>query len=341
MCLIYVGLPSNATAWLRQMHADFVAELDGRLDVRLFDHARPAAGQFDGVTVVVEAGGSFADRPMIDEAARHDIRLWQVVGTGLDHVDLDYFQLKGIPVANLPGEFSSVALAEHAAFGMLFFAKHYRESQDAVRGRVMCDPVNDELHGQTLGLVGFGASGRELARRMAAFGMRLLAIDARPLPDPLPAGVTLAFFGSPSDIEVVLQESDYVSIHVPLTPDTRHLIGDAALRLMKQSAVLINLARGEIVDEPALLAALTEGRIRGAALDVFAHEPVDPTHPLLRLPNVYVSPHSAGVTTGTSRRRGAAAASNAIRASSGETPLYLVPGACRRGTAPDDQGQPA
>jgi len=339
--VLYVGLASNATAWLRQMHADFVAGLDGRLDLRLFDHARPAAGQFQGITVVVEAGGSFADRPMIDEAARHDIRLWQVVGTGLDHLDLEYFQQKGIPVANLPGEFSSVALAEHAAFGMLFFAKHYRESQEAVRGRVMCDPVNDELHGRTLGLVGFGASGRELARRMVAFGMRLTAIDVRPLPDPMPAGVTLDFFGGPADLDVILRDSDYVSIHVPLTADTRHLIDDRALRLMKRSAVLINVARGEIVDEQALLAALTEERIRGAALDVFAHEPVNPAHPILSLPNVYVSPHSAGVTTGTSRRRGAAAAANAIRASNGETPLYLVPGSYRRANAPADREQPA
>lgn len=323
MDLLYIGLPSQPTAWLRQLHADFIAALDGRIRLRLYDHDRPPAGQFDQIAAVVEVGGSFATHAMIDEGARHPILLWQMIGTGMDHVDLDHFRRRAIPVANLPGEFSSIALAEHAAFGLLFFAKHYSRSQAAVRGKVLCDPVNDELHGRTLGLIGFGASGRELARRMAAFGMRLIAIDAQPA-SVVSSGVELAFLGTPSDLDGLLREADYVSIHVPLLDSTRHLIDERALRLMKPSAVLINVARGEVVDEQALYAALTEQRLRGAALDVFAHEPVDPQHPLVGLPNVLVTPHTAGVTSGTSRRRGAAAAENVLRACAGDEPRYLV-----------------
>jgi phosphoglycerate dehydrogenase-like enzyme len=122
----------------------------------------------------------------------------------------------------------------------------------------------------------------------------------------------------------VLAEADYVSLHAPLTSKTRHLINKRALGLMRPTAVLLNVARGEIVDQPALVEALQAGKIRGAGLDTFAHEPLDPSHPLLQMANVIATPHIAGGTRGTLRRRTAAAAENIFRTAKELPPLYQI-----------------
>jgi phosphoglycerate dehydrogenase-like enzyme len=252
------------------------------------------------------------------------VKLWQVLGTGLDHTDVAYILESGLPLANTPGQFSSVALAEHALFLMLLFAKRFFDSRNSLRSRVMCEPMNEELHGKTLGLLGLGASGRELAVRAKALGMRIMAIDIAPITQSVQATCGIDFFGKPGELPRLLAESDYVSIHMPLTSATRRMIDRAGLSLMKPSAVIINVARGEIIDETALAEALNSGRIRGAGLDVFPSEPVDPDHPLLRLPNVVATPHVAGVTFGTSRRRAQAVVENLERLSQGLSPLYQV-----------------
>lgn len=324
MSVLYIGLPENSTAWLQRIYADFVSILGREPLHRVYDHKRPPAGQFAGIEVVVEAGGSFASAEMIDEAAAHGVRFWQVIGTGIDHVDVARFHRHELPLSNVPGVFSSIALAEHALFCMLFFAKNYRQSQHSLQSRVLCDPVNEELCGKTLSVIGLGASGRELARRAAPFGLRILAIDVVP-PDPAAlAGVRVDFIGGPKDFDHVVAEADYLSLHVPLTDSTRHMVDRRKLGLMKPTAVLLNLARSAIVEEAALIDALRQGTIRGAALDVFPDEPVRPDHPLLRLDNVLATPHTGGVTTGTSQRRVKAAVENILRVLGGQSPRYLV-----------------
>jgi phosphoglycerate dehydrogenase-like enzyme len=184
--------------------------------------------------------------------------------------------------------------------------------------------MNDELAGKTLGLVGFGASGRELARRAAALEMRVVALDAQ---TPAEDELALAFldeFMEAARLPDLLRQSDYVSVHVPLTAETRGLIGAEELALMKPTAILVNVARGAIVDEAALADALRAGRLRGAGIDVWAQEPPDPANPLLSLRNVVATPHVAGVTFETSRRRAAAAAENLDRFAEGLPPLYEV-----------------
>jgi phosphoglycerate dehydrogenase-like enzyme len=326
LSVLYIGLPAGAGHWLQIGYQDFAASLGDQLPHRVYDFERSPEEQFEGIEMVVEAGGSFATPAMIDTAARNGIRFWQIVGTGIDHVDVARFHDRGIQLANLPGLFSSVALAEHAFFGMLFFARLYRNTQRALQLRILCDPVGEELSGKNLSIIGFGASGRELARRASAFGMRILAMDLeRPAPETL-EGLTCSFAGGMDDLDFLLEEGDYVSLHVPLNSSTRHLIDGEGLSRMKSTAVFINVARSEVVEEEALVEALQRGAIRGAVLDVFAQEPVDPGHPLLRMENVLATPHTAGVTSGTSRRRAAAAVENILRVHNGREPLYVVNG---------------
>ena len=322
--VLYLGLPDRPTTWLRHVYSDFATELGDKYPHRVYDLAQPPARQFNGIRVVVEAGGSFATPEMIDEAAAQGVNFWQIIGTGINHVAVDRFQRCGIRLANLPGAFSSVALAEHALFGMLFFAKNYIESRRALSAGVICDPVNEELSGKTLSLIGFGASGQELAQRAFSFGVRVMAMDLI-TPDPaVLSNINCAFFGGPKDFDLLLSEADYLSIHVPLNASTQNLIDRRALSLMKPTAVLINVARSEVVEEQALIDALQQRRLRGAALDVFLEEPVNAQHPLLRFENVLATPHTAGVTRETSRRRAAAAVANVLRVCGGDDPEYLV-----------------
>ncbi len=173
-----------------------------------------------------------------------------------------------------------------------------------------------EISGLTLGIIGLGAVGREVARRARALGMRVLATRRAP-------GATCPEADATGSLETVLQESDFVVIAVPLTGETRGLINAAALAHIKPSAYLINVARGEVVDEPALVAALQAGRLAGAGLDVFATEPLPPDSPLWQLPDVVITPHQAAASPRTMERTMAIWADNLQRFATG-APLRNV-----------------
>jgi phosphoglycerate dehydrogenase-like enzyme len=301
---------------------DVVRAVGERHDLTLYDDSLPLAPQFAGAEVVIDHGGSMGTREMMDAAT--DARLWQIVGTGFDHFDLEYIRTKGIPVANCPGLFSAVALAETAMMLMLMLAHQYREAEANFRSAVLHEPTGRELSGLNLGIIGFGASGQELARRARSFGMRVLAIDTRTIEPDILTDLRPAFMGTPADLERVIAESDFLSLHLHLNKETRHLIDARRLALMKPAACLINVARGALVDEAALFEALTAGRIGGAGLDAFAQEPPDPTDPVFQLPNVVTLPHIAGATDGTSRRRAACTAENVDRIAQGLEPLYRI-----------------
>jgi len=309
---------------LQPWYNDVCRPCADRHEVHLFDAKKPIDDQFKGVEVVIDQGGSVGTRELMAAAKRNGVKLWQVLGTGIDHVDLKYLNECGLTVANTPGQFSAIALAEHCMFLMLYLLKQYPVAQRNISNEIPYAPLVEELHGQTLGLVGLGASGQELARRAAAFGMRVLAIDTSPPTRDLLAELRTDYVGDASQLESLLRESDIVSLHVPLSPSTKHLINQRTLRCMKQNAILINVARGGIVDEDALWVALSEGWIRGAGLDVFSHEPVNPHHRLLTLENVVATPHIAGMTDGTSRRRGLAVVENLDRIAQGLPPLYQI-----------------
>jgi phosphoglycerate dehydrogenase-like enzyme len=319
MRVLFIGFKDLVHPW----YDDFLEAIDGKHTVELYDPKSPMAPQFRDAQVVVDQGG-WGTHEMIDTAIGSGVKLWQVIGTGLNHIDVKYLLEKGVAIANTPGIFSGIALAEHALFLMLCLAKNLDESRKNLQSGVFYHPMNEELEGKTLGLVGFGGSARELAKRAWALDMRVLAVDAVDVPQAVQEEYHLSFFGGPEDLDILLRQADYLSIHTPLTTKTHHLINHESFRLMKPTAVLINVARGEIVDEAALLEALQTGRIRGAGLDVFTQEPPDPNHPFLHMENVVTTPHIAGATRGTSQRRGRAAAENVHRVAQGLPPLYQV-----------------
>src|SRR5581483_2561581 len=310
--------PAMFTPWVD----DVVAIVGSRHNLKFFDFNQPIAPQFQGAEMVIDFGGSVGTREMLDVA--HDTRLWQVLGTGIDHFDLDYWRAKKMPVANCPGPFSAVALAECAMMFILMLTRHYNETQSNLRNGIQNLPAGIELIGLKLGLIGFGASAIELARRVKSFGLRISAIDIRNVGEDEKRELGVEFVGRPDDLDALIADSDFVSLHLHLNAETRHTMDARRIALMKPTAYLINVARGALVDEAALEKALVEGKIAGAGLDVFSQEPPNLNSPLFHLPNVITTPHIAGVTNGTSRKRAQVAADNADRLAAGLEPLYRV-----------------
>jgi D-3-phosphoglycerate dehydrogenase len=311
--------PSQMKPWFQ----DVVASLQGRHELKILDQKRELADQFAGIDAVIDFGGKLGTRAMADVSAGR-VRLWQILGTGFDHFDLPYWKSRGIPVANCPGDLSAPALGDCALMFLLMLARRWYESQSLLQKGFLYNPVCLELEGLRLALIGFGSSAQQFALRVRPFGMKVSAIDVRPISATEMNEFGLDFAGTPSDMDRVIAESDCVSIHLHLSPETYHILDARRIALMKPTAFLINVARGALVDETALLAALQEGRIAGAGMDVFSSEPVSPDSPLLQLPNVVATPHIAGVSTGTSRRRAQFAAANIDRIAAGLEPLARI-----------------
>lgn len=301
---------------------DIIQAIDSRHLVRVWDRNLPLAPQFKDVDIVVDASGSTPTREMADLAS--SAKLWQLQSVGYDNFDLDYWAQKNIAVANCPGLLSAIAVAECALMHMLMVGRYWRQTQLNLQNQVFYMPMGHELENRSLGLVGFGASARELGRKAKAFNMRIDAIDLVSVSAAEKAEFGLRFAGYPGDLDKLLAESDYVSLHLPLNQQTRHTMGTSQFRLMKSSAILINVARGGLVDQDALYEALVAGELAGAGLDVFDGEPIDPQHPLLKLPNVIATPHIAGNTMEISQRRAHFAANNIERIASQETPQNLI-----------------
>jgi len=303
---------------------DVIEAIDPRHELVLFDLSAPAKEQFANVDVVIDFGGNMGTRTLAD--ASRTVKLWQILGTGFDRFDLEYWRYKKIPVANCPGQFSAIPLAECALMYILMLSRRWHETQGSLRNGILYTPMGLELEGQQLGLIGFGASARELAKRARSFGMKIAAVDVRDIPLDEQRRYGLDFAGDSADMDRVIGESDYVSLHLHLNQETRGIMDEQRLSLMKPTAYLINVARGALVDEQALCRLLQAGKLAGAGLDVFEVEPPDPANPLLHMPNVVATPHTSGLTHGTSRRRAACAAENIERVASGLEPLYRIDG---------------
>ena len=209
---------------------------------------------------------------------------------GVDHLLFADLVRSEIPMTNSRGVFSS-SLAEFAAFGLLFFLKnaHLLLRNQQLAKWAVYEP--GALRGQTIGIVGLGDIGRACATVLRPFGARIVGLRRSGRPDPLADEVV------PSDrILDMVARVDHVVVATPLTEETHHLIGDRVLGAMRPGAILVNVGRGKVVDETALLAALDQGRVRAAALDVFEQEPLPPDHPFWRMENVLISPHTADHT---------------------------------------------
>ena len=255
-------------------------------------------------------------------AAAPHLKVVAVHGVGTDAVAMDAATARGIAVVNTPAV-NAPSVAEHALALTFALAKAIPASDLATRTgdtefkyRVRLT----ELAGAHFGVVGFGAIGQATARLAKALGMSVSAFS-RSQPD---AAFAAAGVERAPDLDVLLRGSDVVSLHRPLVAATRGLIGGRQLALMKPGALLINTGRGGLVDEDALAAALAEGRIAGAGLDAFASEPLPTTSPLVRLPNVILTPHMAGSTVQALERMAVLAASQVIDVLAGRRPPHLV-----------------
>jgi D-3-phosphoglycerate dehydrogenase len=319
MNVLFLPPPSHRREPWSQAIVNAIAD---KHNLKVCDYEAPLQPQFENVDVVIDSGGSMGTREMADLSS--SVKLWQILGTGYDQFDLPYWRQRGIPVANCPGQFSAVGLAECAMMLILMLARRWNESQTHLNRGIFYTTICSELENQRLGLIGFGNSARALAPRAAAFGMRVCAVDIRRISSEERTQFGLEFAGTPDDIDQIVSESDFVSIHLPLDDNTRQIIDARRLGLMKPSAHLINVARGGLIDEDALYTALLEGRIAGAGLDVFSSEPLNSDSRLLKLPNVIATPHIAGTSNGTSRRRAHCAAENVERVAAGLEPLYRV-----------------
>lgn len=237
--------------------------------------------------------GVWLRAPVIEAAGR--ARLIQKLGVGVDKIDLAAAARRKIPVAITAGENSS-SVGEAAILHMLALYRRLGEADAAVRAgrwpKMEIAARSRELLGRRLGIVGLGRTGREVAKRARAFAMEIVYHDiVAPPPE-----VEAALAARPLPLDELLATSDVVSLHVPWTTQTHHLIDAAALARMRPSAILVNTARGEVVDEGALERALRAGTIAGAGLDVFENEPVAGPRALFAAPNLVATPHTAGVT---------------------------------------------
>ena len=241
-------------------------------------------------------------------------------GIGVDMIDLEAAAARGIPVANVP-DFCIDEVSTQTIGFLIDLNRHTFELDAYVRTggwghRPVSVTAPRRLAGQVIGIVGLGAIGREVARKAGALGLKVLAHD--PYVESAPADVALV------DLETLLLQSDYVTLHCPLVPQTRGLINAGAFARMKPTAYLLNLSRGPVVDQDALLAALTDGSIAGAAVDVLTTEPPAVDDPLLRLPNLLVTPHSSSWSAESSDQLRHDAAANIVEALSGRLPRSIV-----------------
>lgn len=249
------------------------------------------------------------------EAAGPQLKVISNHAVGFDNIDLPSATARRIPVGNTP-EILTDATADFAFALMMAAGRRVVEGERHVRaGRWQTwgpsTLLGVDFKGATLGLVGFGRIGKGMARRAFGFDMRVIYYDPSAPPDP-------SIRAAPVDLETLLHESDFISLHTPLTPETHHLINAETLGQMKPNAVLVNTARGPVIDQDALYHALKDKRIFAAGLDVTDPEPLSPDHPLLTLDNVVVCPHIASASASTRDKMALMAARNLIAGLKGD-----------------------
>ncbi len=274
-------------------------------EVDIWDRTQPLERVAVDYHVLLPSNGSITAEVI---AAASQLQLIQQPAVGTDNIDLEAARARGVPVCNAPGQ-SGPAVAELALFLMLALLRRAPEAQAAFGRASIGGTIGRELAGRTLGIVGMGVTGSALARLGEGVSMKVAAIGSR---------------RTDAAWEKFLREADVVSLHCPLTPATRGLFDDRAFSLMKPGALIINCARGPVVDRAALERALDSGHLGGAGLDVFWEEPWDPNDPLYQRPNVVVMPHVGGSTEEAMSRIASIVATNMARAPRGEPLLHRI-----------------
>ena len=264
-----------------------------------------------GVSAVIAGGEAYTDElfrqfPTLRVVAR--------VGVGYDSVDVAAATTHGVAVTVAPGT-NHESVAEHAFALMLAFTRHVPVRNASIHAGGWPRHISRPLRGQTLGLAGLGRIGKAVAVRAVAFGMTVIAFD--PVPVDLPGVERVTF-------DELLSRSDYLSLHLPLTGQTRHVMTRDTFARMKRGAVLVNTSRGGLVDEPALVEALRSGHLGGALLDVLEQEPPPANHPLMGMPNVILTPHAAGVDSKSLGDMARSAAESIVAIHRGDWPTEKV-----------------
>lgn len=266
----------------------------------------------DGVLASTDA----FTRTVLEQTDR--LKIIARLGVGYDAVDVPAATDHGVWVTTTPGT-NELSVADMTLLLVLALARNFVFGVNRTREGAWERTLGSELNGLTLGLVGFGRIGRQVATRARAFGMEVIISDVFQN-EAAAAEVGARYVG----LEELLAQADVVSLHAPATPETRHLINARTLRLMKPTALLINTARGELVNEADLEQALRDQLIAGAGLDVFSEEPPPADHPLLTLPNVIPTAHIAGITAQSVERMASVAIDNVLAVARGERPPHPV-----------------
>jgi D-3-phosphoglycerate dehydrogenase len=318
----------------------------GLTDFTIVDYRQPLLPQLADAEIIVNGFGNI-DKTIIDGCP--NLKLIQQTGIGIDNVDVSYCTSKSILVANVPLA-NAVSVAEHTIFLILYLAKNIIEKRDSTANdnndtinpssgllleRRIPDTLGSEIQGKILVIIGLGATGLEVAKRAKSFGMSVIAVTKSPFLKK-PGGVDKAYYvdslGGSEILSESLSRADYVSLHTPLTQETKNMIGAKELALMKKSAFLVNVARAPIVDKEALFTALSTNKISGAAFDVFWEEEKtlssspssDPNDKLLKLPNFIHTPHIAGWTIESVDTIARIIATNLEMFAQAQIPLTLV-----------------
>jgi glyoxylate reductase len=313
-------IPEAGMALLRE------AEAAGQIELRLWEHELPPppetlAELLHGCDGALTLLTDVITPELLDREPQ--LKVVSNLAVGFDNVDVPAATARGVAVCNTPGVLTETT-ADFAWALLMAAARRIVEAVEYVRagkwqtwGPTLL--LGRDLHGATLGIIGLGRIGREVAKRARGFDMTVLAYDAYEDPEAASAlGVTYR------PLDEVLRTSDFVTLHCALTPETHRLIGARELRLMKREAILVNAARGPVVDTEALVEALREGVIGGAALDVTDPEPLPADHPLVHMPNVIVVPHIASATVATRNKMAELAAQNLLAVLRGERPPHIV-----------------
>lgn len=308
---------------IQPFHDDGLALLDAREDVTYeiidgssIEEMRAKIVDADGVTIRT----ALLPGKVLDRAER--LKIVSRHGSGYDNIDVNHLTRRRIPLA-LAADANATSVAEQALFMMLHLAKlgsHYDRATRKGDFEIRNSLQTTDIYGKRLLILGFGRIGREVARIAQAFRMQVAVYDPF-VPDDT---MQMALCRPVEDFRTELAETDILSVHMPLTEETQHLIGAAELAALPEHAFLINVARGGIMDETALLDALTSGRIAGAGLDVFEREPPPHDHPFFALENVVLSPHSAGLTLECAKRMAVSTVRNVLAGLDGRLDLAMV-----------------
>ena len=293
---------------LRENDVDVILLYEGRSKIE------EAIKEVDGVIVRVTRLG----RELLETGKKHRLKVIAKHGIGVDNIDLEAARDLGIRVVYVP-EAVVNAVAEHTIGLILLMAKRFMEYDRAVRSgnwEIKYERESLELKGKVLGIIGFGRIGKAVASLARCFGMRILVYD--PYAEAIEPSIKRV------SLEELLENSDFVSIHCPLTRETYHLLGEEELKRMKKTAYLINTARGGIVDEEALCKLIRVGKIAGAALDTIEEEPPNPRNPILSCPNVVLTAHTAGSTSQALKTMSFLAAKQILQVLRGEKPKYAL-----------------